>query len=69
MKKETNPERLEMASMLLKKVTISLTERRPKGMNAWQADAAQREAEELVARIGALRDKFRAAMARREAAS
>jgi hypothetical protein len=66
---ETNLERLDAASALLRKVSVSFTERRPKGWSGWQADAALQQIREATARIGNIADKLRAGESRREAAS
>jgi hypothetical protein len=60
-KPETTQQRLNVASDLVRKVAISLAFRRPKGMSAWQADSAMREAEEIDARISALNRRLLAA--------
>jgi hypothetical protein len=52
-------DRLDAASMFMKKVAISLASRKPRGLSAWQADAAFQEAQAIEARISALARKVR----------
>jgi hypothetical protein len=58
-KPESNNARLELASECLKKVAISLTTRRPKGMSAFQTDAALAEVLVIEARISAIARRLR----------
>jgi hypothetical protein len=62
-------DRLDAASMFMKKVAISLASRKPRGLSAWQADAAFQEAQAIEARISALARKVRPHEQEREEAA
>jgi hypothetical protein len=66
---ETLHDRLDAASMFMKKVAISLAGRKPRGLSAWQADAAFQEAQAIEARISALGRKLRPRGQEREEAA